>query len=72
MTEALKQFIEQRAGEANSFDVSEADFWIRAFVTEVENRSKPDDLVSSREDVQDSLLAIAFSFCELKRELLGS
>jgi len=39
MTEIFEKWVEELTGEVNSFDVSEAHSWLRAFVGEVEKRA---------------------------------
>lgn len=34
----LEEFVKNQTGEANSFDVSEVTFWLRAFVKKVRER----------------------------------
>ena len=44
MTEIFEKWVEELTGEVNSFDVSEAHSWLRAFVGEVERRASQDSI----------------------------
>ena len=76
MTEAGKKWIDGLQGEASSFDITEAEFWMRAFCDEVKKRaisqakSRTGDPGDPR-DFADWSDWILKAFVETKHELLG-
>ena len=67
MTEAGEKWVEKNMSARYPFSVhrEEAQLWLRAFCDEVEKRA------AVRMHVMSDVAAIANSFNELKRELLG-
>lgn len=64
MTPEFEKWVKSKQGEASSFDISEADFWIRNFVEDVKLRA-PDSKLGTR------AVILAEAFSSLERELFG-